>query len=543
MIKIDTTHSMDEYLDLLSSSLTVYMDAKRLSDAYTEVCNVTDDLRALTLLWLRIESAGMYTSPDPDSIIDYLCRIGIDMEGRYANKRTKSISLDLKRVVTPLIEKNVSPELLSTYKEYRSFNSYCSSIRKLTELQQFHATTVGGRTLVKFPTHVEERDNLRTYYSNISVVSVPKRYSQMITGPSDNHFIAWCDYPQADWRFAYNLFIRDDNNFKTMAACQDAYEGLARIVEGDHFNPAEFAEKRKEYKVHSLKVFYNSKDSAPVPSAIRDYFMSCPKYKRLQEDLKTFYQFRLPIPCVSYFGYEQLLPEGTYPDAFVSKGLNTPIQTFTSHIVNETVFTVLQKFWELGYTKEQANVYYVRHDEPLFLFTRDVLKDSWIFEECSEIYIPGFTPIHLDWKFGEYYQEEDARLTEQVNAEIKKSGFTPTQYDDEPTKDYWPLPTVESVYVQLFRKEEERAGFSINCYNYRTGKYMEFSAGHSSDPLDAVKCAVNSGILDWVGNPQYLLVRTNGLDDMDYVGQDGQTLMRVIDRYDSTVSGGGFNRA
>ena len=62
------------------------------------------------------------------------------------------------------------------------------------------------------------------------------------------------------------------------------------------------------------------------------------------------------------------------------------------------------------------------------------------------------------------------------------------------------------------------------------------------EPLEAVKVAVNSGILDWVSNPQYLLVRTNGLDDMDYVGPEGQTLMRVIDRYDSTVAGGGFSR-
>lgn len=539
MIKLDAYHSMEEYLDLLSSSLTIYMDAQRLNDAYTEVCNVTDDLRALTLLWLRIESAGLYTVPDSNSIIDYLCRIGIDMEGRYANKRTKSISLDLKRVVAPLIEKNVSPELLSTYRDYRSFNSYCSSIRALTESQQFHARTVNGRTLVKFPTHVEERDNLRTYYSNISVVSVPKRYSQMITGPSDNHFIAWCDYPQADWRFAYNLFIRDKDNFKVMSSCEDAYEGLARLVEKDKFDPSVFADQRKEYKVHSLKVYYNSRDNAPIPSAIRNYFMSCPKYKRLQEDLKTFYQFKLPIPCTSYFGYEQLLPEGTYPDAFISKGMNTPIQTFTSHIVKETVFTVLQKFWDLGYTKEQANVYYVRHDEPLFLFSRDVLKDSWVFAECSEIYIPGFTPIHLDWKFGEYYQEEDPALTSIVQETVQKSNYVPTVYEPEDPKEYWPFPTVESIYVQLFRREDIQ-GFLVNCYNYRNGVYREILVDNVEDPLKAVTAAVEKEALAWVGNPQYLLVRTNGLDFMDYIGPNQETLMRVIDRYDSSVAGGGL---
>lgn len=536
VLKIDSTHSMEEYMELLSSSLEIYMDDERLSRAYEEVCYATDDLKALVLLWLRIESAGLYTSVNSDNIIDFLCRIGVDLERRYANRRTKNLSLDMKKVVNPLIEDGVATELLTTYRDYRSYKSYCSTLSKLVQAKRFHTVTPSGRTLVKFPTHIEERDNLRVYYSDIAVVSVPKKYSSMITGPSDNYFIGWCDYPQADWRFAYNLFIRDESNEQVMRECEDSYEGLARLIEKDKFNLEDFKQKRKEFKTHCLKVFYNSRDNSAIPSAIREFYRSCPKYSKLLYDLGVLYQFKLPIPCTSYFGYEQLIPEGAYPDMFISKALNTPIQTFTSHIVNETVFGVLEKFWSLGYTKGDANVYYVRHDEPLFLFTRKVLKDAWVFKECSEIYIPGFTPIHLDFHFGTYYQEEDADLTRSIQEAIEKSDHVYDIYEGGKAKIYTPMPSVESVYVQFFNKG---TGSDVVVYNYRTGERKSFYT-EETDTDASLHDVLNSNVLEWLGNPSYLLVKNSGLDFIDYVGKNNSTLMKVMDRYDSSVAIGSW---
>lgn len=538
MLKIDSTHDMSDYMELLSSSLTIYMDDERLNAAYDKVLHATDDLKWLTLLWLRIESAGMYTSVNPDNIVDFLWRIGVDLEKRYANRKTKSLSLDMKKVINPLIEAGVAVELLTHYKEYRTTKSYASSLSKLMERKTFHQVTADGRTIVKFPTHIDERDNLRVYYSDIAVVSVPKAYSDMITGPSDNYYLAWCDYPQADWRFAYNLFIRGKDNEQVMRECDDAYEGLARLVEGENFDPEKFKTTRKEFKVHCLKVFYNSKDNAPIPSAIREYFRSRPKYRKLLYDLNVLYQFKLPIPCTSYFGYEQLIPEGTYPDAFVSKALNTPIQTFTSHIVNETVFGVLKRFWDLGYTKEDINVYYVRHDEPLFLFTKKILKDAWIFKECSEIYIPGFTPIKLDFHFGKYYQQEDEQLTAEVNENIERNAGLVTVYRDEDhseevAREYSPMPSVESVYAQFF--DADGKGTRVSLYNYRTGQRSEFFSGEGNSE-SALNDVMSREAIQWLGVPQYLLVRTSGLDFMNYAGPGEETLMKVIDRYDSNVA-------
>jgi len=534
MLQIEQTHSMDEYLELLSDSLKIYMDEERLHRAYEDACWVTEDYKALTTLLLKIESGGKFISLSPDNLVKFLLSIGVDLDKRFASKKTKGYSLDMKRVITPLIEAGVAVELLTAYKTYSSYRSYSNFLRTLVEASPERKVTSTGRVLSVFPTHIEEKENLRAYYSDIAVVSVPKMFSNMITGSDDQHMLAWCDYPQADWRFAYNLFIRDAENAKVMQQCTDAYEGLARMTQGSNFNLETFKEQRKEFKVNCLKVFYNSKDSAPIPSAIRAFFRGSPKYRRFLYDASLFYKFHLPIPCTSYFGFEQLLPEKAYPDAFISKALNTPIQTFTSHIVNETVFGVLNRFWDLGYTKNDINVYFVRHDEPLFMFTPKIIKDSWVFKDCSEVYIPGFTPIHLNFHFGHYYQEEDEMVTQEINAAIEKSDHVYTVPDGTgEIKDYWPLPSVESCYMQFFVRGD--SDLRVELYDYRTSRRRTQIVEGETNPQNAIVRCLNEGALDWLHRPQYLLVSTAGIDMMEYAGPDDCTLVKVIDKADVAV--------
>lgn len=533
MLRIDHAHEMSEYMDILSDSLQIHMENERLYRAYEDACYYADDYKHLATLWLKIESAGMFNYLNPDSIIDFLIRIGVDME-RYARRNSNSYSLDKKRVIEPLIERGIAVELLEAYSKFKTYLSYSNSLKSLVNASPKFHTTQSGRMILDFPTHIEERENLRVYYSDINVIAVPKVFSNMITTQDDAHFIAWCDYPQADWRFAYNMFIRDEQNIQIMRSCSDAYEGLVRMVEGDAFNPEEFGEKRKEFKVHCLKVLYNSRDPAPVPTAIRKFYRSCTKYQRLIFDLTALYYFKLPIPCTSYFGYEQLLPEGAYADAFISKALNTPVQTMTSHVVNETVINMLHMFWDLGYTKDDVNIYYVRHDEFLLICSRKILKDAWVFKECSEIFIPGFSPIHLDFHFGNYYQQEDAQLTKQVEQSIAASDhvyYEPTEEELKvPAKDYWPYPSVESIYAQVFAHN----GYSdVEFYNYRDGQRKTVRTGLFSEPETAVLTALNESGLSWLNNPAYVLVRTSGMDFMDYVGHDSETLVKIVDKPDT----------
>ena len=254
---------------------------------------------------------------------------------------------------------------------------------------------------------------------------------------------------------------------------------------------------------------------------MRKFFQSSPKYRKALEDLNLLYRFQLPIPCKSYFGHEQLLSEGAYRDAFVSKGLNTPIQTFTSHVIIDTVFGVLEKFWELGYTKEQANVYYVRHDEPLFLFRREVLKDAWVFKECSKIHIPGFTPLSLDFHFGNYYQEEDEALTQAVEQSIASSSHVYTEYPKGEMHEYNHLPSVEEINLKVFPKGQDAI---VVCEDRNDNVYSVLVPNCAEDEMEVVvQEAMATGLLDKLGWPQYLLCNTAGLDLVSVIDNDDET--------------------
>ena len=538
MLRISETHSMDEYLALLRESNIIYIDNDRLMNAVKDAQYMSDDLKALTLLELRIESAGSYQTVTPQNIAYFLEDIGIDMDSRYRNKKTKGYSLDKKKVVEPLIENGVEVELLTAYRNYRTYKAYASTLSGLEMAKKIHSKTNDGRWILEYPTHVGERENLRAYYRDIAVVSIPKLYSNMITTPSEEWHLVWGDYPQADWRFAYNLFIKDETNVDIMRACEDAYEGLARIVEGDKFSAESFKELRKAYKVDALSSFYNSKNNKAIPTAMRNYFRTRRRYNKYIYDLSILYKFKMPIPCTSYFGYTQLLPEAYYEDQFLSKGLNTPIQTFTSHVVNETVFGILKRFYDLGYTKDDIRLYYVRHDEIIFMFTDKILKDAWVFKDCSEIRIDGFTPIKLDFHYGNFYQEEDAELTEKVNREINAHPERLHTYEPGKMHSYYPVPTVESAYMQIFSSKDKGTdvpGTDVVFYNYRTQKRTVYSS--NQNVIMDVFYDVIEKFLESIGNPRYLYLRNAGLELIDSIGPEGEeTLVKVVPKYDSNVA-------
>lgn len=522
--------TMKEYLDVIKTSQTLYVDEDILARSLAEAESRKLDLQYLCLLEMRIDSGGRYSRFSKDNLIDFLEDKGVDFEKRFVTK-TGAPSLDLKKTIEPLIEKGIAVELLTMYKEMRAYESYANFMRNMPKRRRATHRTVGGHLIGEYMTNISEEENLRVYYSDLAFVSVPKVFSNMITGPDETWHIAWADYPQADWRFAYNLFIKDESNEAIMRACDDSYEGLARIVEGDKFDPEEFKGNRKLYKVDCLSTFYNSANRKPVARAMHDYFNSRAKYKRYIEDLAMLYRFKLPVPITSYFGYEQLLPEAPYESAFLSKGLNTPIQTFTSHVVNETVLTLLERFWDLGYTSEDINIYYVRHDEIILLFRDSILKDSWVFKDCSEIHIDGFTPIHLDFHFGNNYREEDEKLTEMINLYKDSCDDRLHMYPAGEVHEYNPVPSVESVYMIIFRRGTK---YSCRFHHYRTGQHYHYLVD-GPDYQTVADEVISKYLVKELGNPKYLLVMNQEAEWMNAAGEDGDTLMKVIIKSDGNV--------
>lgn len=539
MLKIDSTHSIDEYLALLGGDETkIYIDNDRLGRAVQEASYLATDLKELASMELAIESSGSYSYVTPDNIIDCLLAMDVDLDKRFRNKKTQGYSLDIKRVVQPLIDNGIAVDLLTAYRDYRSYSTYTSFLNGLANSRVVGSKRSDGSMILEYRTNITPRDNLRIYYSDIAVVSVPKRFSNIITSKGDGYHLAWCDYPQADWRFAYNLFIKDEANVEIMRSCEDAYEGLARMVEGDSFDLEAFKEQRKQYKVNCLSVFYNSQDKHAIPTAMREYFRSMPRYKKYFEDLSLLYEFKLPIPCTSYFGFTQMLPEARYRDAFLAKGLNTPIQTFTSEVVMETVFGILEKFWSLGYTKDDINVYYVRHDEPLFMFKDTIMKDAWIFKDCSQICVDGFTPIPLEFHFGDFYQEEDEILSSRMKVYMNSADDRLTVVEVAPQHEFQPVPSVAQLFVQTFpvKAGDITTGYNFYYYIYATGERVQ-STSKLTDEIEALYETLRP-IVKNLGNPEYILLRNESQEFMDRFEMEGgeEALLKVTVYYDSNVA-------
>lgn len=530
MLKIDSVHPMDEYLDLLRTSSNIYIDNHRLEVALRDCKYKTADYRSLVSLYLTIETGGMIRGSSRDDIIEFLLLAGVDLDKRYSNRKTKQYSLDRKHVVEPMIKDGIHVELLENHLKASTFSSHYNFLSTLYSNRLIHRKCSDGNFIIKYGTHIGEEQNLRAYYSDIAVVSIPKIYSSIVCAGDELQHLAWCDYPQADWRFAYNLFIKDGSNIEIMTKYEDAYEGLARLVEGDKFNSETFKTSRKDYKVSCLSTFYYSSNKSPVSNAIRDYFLSCEKYKRYANDLEWLQKFKLPVPCKSYFDHTQLLPEAPYPRSFISKGMNTPIQTFTSHVVNETVFGILERFWNLGYTKDDINIYYVRHDEPIFVFRDSIIKDAWIFEDCSEIFLEGFTPIKLDFYFGDYYKEVNEDLTKRIKQESKKYPEYIHHYSGGQAKDYYPVNKVESVYISFLKFAEY---VEIRCLDYRTEK----SFFYKEKPKDYLEIfnRIIFDIIRKLGMPRYLLCYSGEIDFplQNITCDDNDVMVMVIKQYDA----------
>lgn len=451
MLHIEPKHTMEDYLQVLQHDKKISIDRDRLIDAINQANYSITDYSNLVTMNLRICSKGDYRNASTEDLIDFLLDSGISSK-KFEVRGRKNLSFDMEKVVKPLIEAKVFPEILEPYVSMRSFVSYRNFLTKqlLQNSNAAYCRRDDGVFLCKYDFTVTERENLRVYYSDIAVINIPKIYSSIITVPNTEYFLVWCDYPQADWRIAYNLFLRDSENAKVMDVYEDAYKGAAVLVEGDEFSAEDFSTKRKLYKVDTLKTFYNSRDNSTLATKLRTFFMSCPKYRKYYNDLAALYGLKIPVPCVSYFGFKQFLPEGTYKDAFISKGMNTPIQTMTSHLVIETVFGILEKFRALGYSKDDVIPYFVRHDEPIFLVHKRVLPDSWIFGDCSEIHIDGFSPIKLDFHFGYNYLEEDAILTSRIQKTCEENRDKYQAYPKGKINEAWnPIPNVASGYADV----------------------------------------------------------------------------------------------
>lgn len=392
-----------------------------IEQGYNDMKCKSKHCERLALQTMMYKSGGELRILNQPSIYDYLTRYEDCPETYFQIRGRVNASLDAKKVLAKLVANNYALEFLDYYMAYKSYSAKASKMASVLRCEETAGVDKDGNTLYKLPYTVNIQQNLRFNYKDLDIIGqVPKQFTTAYTAPA-GYCLAWGDFAQSDWRIAYNLFIRSDENDLVMNKYDDKYEALARLLAmhgGYAFSEKSFKEMRPIYKVNTLATVYGTRASA-VPEdnqfirMFTKFLFTCPRYADYVERIKDKAASGLGVNVRSYFGYEQLVPSG-YETAVLNKCLNTPVQTCTSEIMILTVNKILRMFRELGYGKDDIRVFMCRHDEPVFIMKEEVLKDAWIFKEFEKIYVDDWTPLELKFDYGYSYRVPDEGLQNTV---------------------------------------------------------------------------------------------------------------------------------
>lgn len=388
---------------------------------------------------------------------------------RTKNARGFSVA---KQYLEMAYEKGYAQEFLESYLKFRTIEKKTDKVNKIIQASYCNMDKGNrGEMLNRLNFRVEQQQNFRYNYNSYDIITIPKDYSSCITVPQGK-IMVWGDFAQADFRVAYNLLLRDEENQKIMDSVDDKYEGLARIVahyNNEPFDVIKFKEERKMYKVCTLAAVYgkrtgNNAEETAFMQKLGAFLEKCPRYKEFYKRIKDRLHLDKPIQMDTYFGLPMAVPNVRgYGKDPINKALNTPIQSGTSQIVILTVNKILDRFYELGYTEDDIHVYYVRHDEPIFIMDRRVMKDCWVFRDCSHILIDDWTPLTADFFFGYNYTEVDEQLMKDYE-ELSRANKH-RMHIEEPSPHFEePFYPIKKTYKIALGLSETYDGGTVACY-------------------------------------------------------------------------------
>lgn len=512
----------------------IYIDLELMKDKLKDYKERQDTYRILALNAMNISVPfnKRYAELSKTTILNYLIEDCYLDENNFRKKGTNGLSLDAKKVIAPLLSRltGYPKEMLQYYTEFNSLKSKNSRITNVVsgkELEEGLLTRDGSR-IAKLNFSVSVQENLRYNYKDEDIISLSKDYKSCTVVP-EGYFLAWGDYAQSDWRIAYNLLVRDERNSSIMDACNDKYEGLARVLAefyDETFDLDEFKANRDLYKVYVLQTIYGQRNGLDEKSdqfihRFTKYLETCPRYMKYYNDLQKRCKFGTSVEVVSYFGFSQLLSSGLKPKDAINKALNTPNQTGTSEIVILSVNAIMYKFANLGYSEEDVAVYFVRHDEPIFILKENVVKDLWVFADCKDIYVDDWTPLSLTFKFGYRYGEEDsdlyARYELSTAANISRIN---TEVVVGEHYDYSPMPKIlfmsvcamstvgGEILITYYAYEDNLASFELlngNEYDnsslqkHITDKMKVFTITARQKGYNSIECNANFFKVDFSG--------------------------------------------
>lgn len=460
MYKINRTDQVDVDLYDLRINHTGFILFDRESvkadvDYYEKHAETCYDLARMRMVY---KSGNRYSQMSRDTIIDYLIEFEGCPESFFKTGKTKSYSLDSKRVLAVLYEKGFAREFIENYIEYKSWSTKCSKLTTILKTcRDLGGVSKTGRELYKLPFNANVQTNRRFNYSDFDIISqIPKSMANCIS-VEDGYFLAWGDFAQSDLRIAYNLFLRTPENDKLFSQYDDKYEAVARMVANlnhEQFNYDQFKEERDVYKRNTLATIYGKRSAAIAEDAafIRRFSEFVEKhegYKLFKQRLDEYMQIDLPIMVSSYFGFVQQVyaGPGASKSSIMDVALNTPVQTGSSEIVIDVVNHILDTCYSMGYTEDDICLYMTRHDEPIFKIkesAKDVLK---VLLDSSTVIVDDWTPLQMDWNVGYSYKIPDEAL--EADLQHVRDTYTETIVKPEAVCDtfYEPLDKVFTLSV------------------------------------------------------------------------------------------------
>jgi hypothetical protein len=446
----------------------IYIDDELINKLLQTAIDDRDSLEFHARNVMKINSGLECMSLDRDTLLRYLMNFENCPRWRFQKRGVQGLSLDMGKVLSPLYNGGYAQEFLDVYMNYSSCKSQVSSVGNLiTRLYDCDKKGHDGKVLKKAMFNVNQRVNLRYNYSNNDIISsIPSKFKSVITCDED-HVLVWGDFAQSDFRIAYSLLLHDRYNEKFMLNCDDMYEAMARLLADynkEEFDYSKFKEERDIYKVYTLQTIYGTSTTTDdkaqhfITQLSKYLNDACPRYKEYKSRLKTRLNLDLPIIIHSYFGHTETIPSDKKDEnRVIDFALNSPIQTGTSELIILTCNKIIEQFRNLGYDENDVSLYMVRHDEPIFLISKNALKDLWVFNNASLIQVDDWVPIRLDFSIGKSYTVKDEELTLLMEKTFKEN----ENKLDHPVqsygiKEWFPVPDIHELafYYETVKTED-----------------------------------------------------------------------------------------
>lgn len=423
MIKFLSTDIVDKekYAERLRGKGLITVDPERLKSLLNYNKMVQETKAFLAEMVMKERSAYKYITLDKTQIISYLTEFEGCKRSSFDKRDAKTDvgSLDSSKILEPLLQSGKATEFLDNYISFSSMKSQndriASEIKKLVTTD---LVTRDGVPLSYMRYNVNEKENLRHYYKDSDLISIPKHFLSAFT-VKDGKFLVWADFSSADFNYIYNNFIKSEYTIPAMSKYpRDRYAGFMNLLcefEGIEFDYEGFKEDRTWYKEMILSILYHktngvNKREVEMIKRVTALLKTFPRYQELLDRIQQRLNLKLAVNITAHFGFTQPVSYSTNENDVINKAMNTPAQTTTSEMVILYTNTLLDRLYDLGYTEDDAKVYMVRHDEIILELSEKVKKDLWVLKDMSEIIVDFWDKQTLQFKFGYRYEEEDESL-------------------------------------------------------------------------------------------------------------------------------------